>query len=95
MALVRVDYAALAAVAGHLQVLPQRLATANQEILAARGSAGYVGDPAAAADAGELLRQLAWLVDMAGQATQGLARALSAATSDYAAVEDVVVRFEG
>lgn len=95
MSLVRVDYAALAAVAGHLQQMPQRLATAHQEIVAARGLSPSIGDPAAAADSDELLRQLAVLVDLGGQATAGLARALSVATSDYATAEDVVVRFEG
>ena len=95
MALVRVDYAALAAVASHLQPLPQRLATAHQEIVAARAAAGHVGDPVAAADTDELLRQLARLVDLGAQATAGLARALSAASTDYATAEDVVVRFEG
>lgn len=94
MALVRVDYAALAAVASHLQPLPQRLAAAHQEIVAARASAGHVGDPSAAANTDELLRQLAWLVDMGGQATAGLARALTAASTDYATAENVVVRYD-
>jgi hypothetical protein len=94
MALVRVDYAALAAVASHLQPLPQRLAAAHQEIVAARASAGHVGDPAAAANTDELLRQLAWLVDMGVQATAGLTRALTAASTDYATAENVVVRFD-
>ena len=95
MSLVRVDYAALAAVAGHLQPLPQRLAAAREEIVAVRGLSGSVGDPAAAADTDELLRQLAVLVDLGVQATSGLARALAAASADYATAEDVVVRFDG
>ncbi len=95
MALIRVDYAALSAVAGRLQPLPQRLAAAQQEILAARASSIHVGDPGAVADTEELLRQLARLVEISSQATAGMVRALGAAAADYATAENVVVRFDG
>jgi hypothetical protein len=94
MAIVRVDFAALAAVAGQMQLVPHRLATVAQEIRNVRTTAAHIGDPAAASDSDELLRQLSRIVDLAEQATVGMTRALQAASGDYARVEEAVVRFD-
>lgn len=95
MAMVRVDTAALAGIAGQLRVLPDQLATARHELTAARGTTHQIGQAAATANSDELIRQLIWFADMAATTTAALTRGLFAAADDYAQAERIVVRFEG
>lgn len=95
MSVVRVSYATLAAIAAHLQPLPQRLAEARQEVLRVKASSYHVGDPAAAADTDELMRQLAWLVDANAQLATTMVKGLAAGSNDYATAEGIAMRFGG
>lgn len=94
MAIVRVDFASLAAVASQMQPMPHRLTAVAQELRDLRTLTTHIGDAAAGSDSAELLRQLSRLVEMAAQATTGMTSALQAASRDYARVEEAVVRFE-
>jgi len=95
MGQVRVDYDTLAAVAEELSVAPQRLAEAHQTVATVRTTAPSIGEPRAAEMTSEVLRQLAWFLEMGTASSAGLAQALSAAARDYEAADRVVIRSDG
>lgn len=93
MSMIRIDYAAMRAVADFLVPLPSRLLQARQEMTNVRTlSAPAVGHHEAAAVHDELLRQLVQFFDLAEVSTTGMAKSLYAATGDYATADQIVMR---
>ena len=95
MAVLRVDYQALAAIGREMGLVPDQLGVARGELLGLRSSMTAVGDLSTENLGYELLRRLGWLVEMGAVTSAGLAASLLAAAGDYGTADQTAVRFEG